>query len=127
MNSDFKELLSILNEANVEYLIIGRYAVIEYTEPRYTKDLDIWINRRQKNAEKVYAALKSFGAPLANITIEDFTDSDVVYHMGRPPTRIDILMGLKGLKFDKSWENRVESSYGDIPIQFISTQDLIIN
>ena len=127
LNSDFKELLNLLNESKAKYLIIGGYAVIEHTEPRYTKDLDIWISPDRTNAEKVYNALKRFGAPLSSISVEDFTNPEIVYHMGRPPARIDVLMGLKGLNFNECWERRLESNYGNTPTQFISAQDLIVN
>jgi hypothetical protein len=126
-NSDFKELLSLLNEAQVRYLVVGGYAVIEHTEPRYTKDLDIWISSDKENAERTYAALKAFGAPLTNITVADFTNPELVYHMGNPPVRVDVLMGLKGLEFEVSWKNRIASTYGDVPTQFLSPQDLIVN
>ena len=127
LNSDFKELLSLLNAAQVRYLVVGGYAVMEYTEPRYTKDLDIWVSPDRDNAERVYAALKQFGAPLANITVKDFTNPDLVYHMGRPPVRVDILMGLTGLEFEPAWGNRVAGNYGEVATQFISIEDLIIN
>lgn len=126
-NSDFKELLNLLNEAEVRYLVVGGYAVIEHTEPRYTTDLDIWISSDRENAERTYAALKAFGAPLTNITVDDFTNPELVYHMGRPPARVDVLMGLKGLEFEPSWKARITSTYGDVPTQFLSPQDLIIN
>ncbi len=127
LNSDFKELLSILNEAQAKYLVVGGYAVIEHTEPRYTKDLDIWISLERDNAERVYAALKQFGAPLTDITVDDFTDPNTVYHMGRPPARVDVLMGLAGLDFESAWGRRVEGSYGEVTTQFLSIEDLIIN
>ena len=127
LNSNFKDLLNILNEAGARYLVVGGYAVIEYTEPRYTKDIDIWISTDRVNAERVYAALKKFGAPLTNITVDDFTDPEVVYHMGRPPARVDVLMGLKGLNFEESWLKRVESAYADVPMQVFSSADLLIN
>lgn len=126
-NSDFKELLNLLNAAEVRYLVVGGYAVIEHTEPRYTKDLDIWISPDRENAERTYAALKEFGAPLTNITVDDFTNPELVYHMGRPPARVDVLMGLRGLEFEASWKDRIASAYGDVPTQFLSPQDLIIN
>lgn len=126
-NSDFRELLNLLNEAEARYLVVGGYAVIEHTEPRYTKDLDVWISSDRENAERTYAALKAFGAPLLNITVDDFTNPDLVYHMGRPPARVDVLMGLKGLEFEASWKNRITSTYDDVPTQFLSSQDLIIN
>jgi len=127
LNSNFKDLLSILNEAKARFLVVGGYAVIEYTEPRYTKDIDTWVSTDRENAERVYAALKKFGAPLKDITVDDSTDPDVVYHMGRPPSRVDVLMGLVGLEFEESWKNRVESDYADVPMQVISPQDLLIN
>ncbi len=126
-NSDFRDLLNLLNEAKVRYLVVGAYAVIEHTEPRYTKDLDVWISSDRENAERTYAALKAFGAPLSNISVDDFTDPDTVYHMGRPPARVDVLMGLKGLEFEASWKNRITSAYGEVPTQFLSSQDLIVN
>jgi hypothetical protein len=127
MNSDFKELLKALNEERVRYLVVGGYAVIKHTEPRYTKDLDVWVSPDVENAKRVYAALQKFGAPLQGVTVEDFTDMSIVYHMGRAPARIDILMSLKGLDFEGSWANRVEAEFGDVATRFLSPQDLVIN
>src|SRR5436853_6067697 len=127
LNSDFKELLNILNVAQVRYLIVGGYAVMEHTEPRYTKDLDIWVSPARDNAGRVYAALRQFGAPLADITVEDFATPGLVYHMGRPPVRVDVLMGLTGLDFEEAWSHRVEGSYGEVKVQFLSIEDLITN
>ena len=70
MNSDFKDLLKILNAHNVRYLVVGGYAVMKYTEPRYTKDLDIWIEASPENARAVFAALRDFGAPLTRACYE---------------------------------------------------------
>ena len=106
MNSDFKELLKIFAEKKVEYLIIGGYAVAKHAEPRYTKDLDIWISNSQENAERVFQALKKFGAPLKDIEVKDFTIPTLVFQIGIEPSRIDILMGLKELDFGKCWEKR---------------------
>lgn len=127
MNSDFKELLKIFAEEKVEYLIIGGYAVAKHAEPRYTKDLDIWINNSRENAEKVFHALEEFGAPLANITIDDFTIPSLVYQIGIEPSRIDILMGLKELDFNDCWQRRATAKIGEIEIYFISLDDLIKN
>lgn len=76
MNSDFKELLKIFAERKVKYLIIGGYAVAKHAEPRYTKDLDIWISNSRENAERVYQSLKEFTAPLNDITIARFSNRD---------------------------------------------------
>ena len=73
MNSDFRDLLRIFNAGKVRYLVVGGYAVMKYAEPRYTKDLDLWIDATPKNARAVFKALKEFGAPLANLTEADFS------------------------------------------------------
>jgi len=127
MNSDFRELLKIFGREKVKYLIIGGYAVAKHAEPRYTKDLDIWISNSGKNAERVFRALKQFGAPLNDITIEDFTVSSLVFQIGIEPSRIDILMGLKNLSFDDCWKRRTAAVIGEIEIYFISLDDLILN
>jgi len=127
MNSDFKELLRIFAEEKVKYLIIGGYAVAKHSEPRYTKDLDIWISNSRENAERVFHALKQFDAPLDNIKIEDFTRPTLVFQMGIEPVRIDILMGLKELDFDECWERRATAKISEIEIYFISLDDLIYN
>ena len=123
--SDYKELLSILNRHRVKYLIVGAYAVIHYTEPRYTKDIDVWIKPEIKNAVKLYQALKDFGAPLKNITVEDFTNKDLVYQMGVEPVRIDIIMGLSGVEFDRAWQNRSVANFDGIKVNITGINELI--
>lgn len=127
MNQDFKELLAAFNAEQVKFLIIGGYAVIKHTEPRYTKDLDLWIGVKGDNSERVYRALKRFGAPLTNLSPEDFSRQGFFYTMGMAPRRVDILFDLTNLDFDECWERRVEADIGGITIYFISAFDLIIN
>ena len=127
MNSDFSELLKILNEGKIRYLIIGGYAVGKHAEPRYTKDLDIWISNSRENAERVYKALAKFGSPLTGITVEDFTDPTLIFQIGMEPSRIDVLMGLKDLSFDDCWKRRVTAFFVDTEAHFISIDDLIKN
>lgn len=125
MNSDFKELLKIFSEEKVKYMIIGGYAVAKHAEPRYTKDLDIWISNSRNNAERIYQALSKFGSPLADITIEDFTVPTLVYQIGIEPSRIDIIMGLENLDFGECWENKETVQLGEVETYFISIDDLI--
>jgi hypothetical protein len=124
-NPDFKDLFRIFNEENVEYLVVGAHAVIFYAEPRYTKDLDIWINSTALNAARVYRALGRFGAPLRDIQEEDFTESDLIYQIGIAPNRIDILMSIAGVNFDEAWADRTESSYDGVPIHILGKDSLI--
>lgn len=125
-SSDFKELLRIFNEGRVEYLIVGGYAVMKHAEPRYTKDLDVWVEASRENAARVFHALKEFGAPLSNIHEQDFTDEDLVYQIGVAPNRVDILMGVSGVSFHEAWPNRVEADFDGVPAHFISRRELIV-
>ena len=124
-SSDFKELLSLFEKHEIRYLIVGGYAVMKYSEPRFTKDLDIWIATDPANANAVYEALKEFGAPLANLTADDFTDQDCFYQMGRPPLRVDIMMSIPGIEFQDAWNKREMVELAGHTIPFISRSDLI--
>jgi len=127
VNSDFSDLLNLFNANNVRYLIIGGYAVIQYAEPRYTQDLDIWVGVDIDNAALIFKALKEFGAPLVGLTEADFSEEGFFYQMGRPPMRVDILMGIPGLSFDKAWQQRVEVDFEGLFVKFISREDLIVS
>lgn len=124
-NQDFKEIFRLLNAEGVEYVIVGAHAVMFYTEPRYTKDIDILVNPTAANAKKAWNALAKFGAPLKNISEDDLTDKDLIYQIGIEPNRIDIIMSIAGLEFNQAWSNRQISSYDGIPINILSRDDLI--
>jgi len=123
--SRLQKLLKIFEKHRIRYLVVGGYAVMKYSEPRFTKDLDIWIATDTENADAVYAALKEFGAPLANLTADDFTHKDYFYQMGRPPLRIDIMMSIPGVEFEEAWKNHEVIELNDLKIPFISRSDLI--
>lgn len=127
MNPDFRELLQIFSNERVRYLIIGGYTVIKHTEPRYTKDLDLWVSPDAENAERVYRALTKFGAPITELKPEDFTQKGYFFTMGLAPSRIDVLFDLSELDFEQCWQRRVEARIGETEIYFISREDLIIN
>jgi hypothetical protein len=120
MHSDFKELLKIFNDYQVRYLVIGGYAVMQYPEPRYTKNLDIWIRADQESAAAVFPALQVFGAPLAGMTEDDFAHEGYFYQIGVPPVRIDILMSIQGVNFQAAWAKRVEADLAGLKVFFIS-------
>ena len=124
-NEDFKDLFKLLNEEHVDYLIVGAHAVIYYTEPRYTKDMDVWVAPTKDNAKRIWKALAQFGAPLVNISIDDFTNEDLVYQIGVAPNRIDILMGISGIEFKEANKSRVKSTYAGETIYLLSRIDLI--
>ena len=125
VNSDFSDLLRLFNANQVKYLVIGGYALIQYAEPRYTKDLDLWINADASNARAVHRALREFGAPLAELSEADFAQEGYFYQMGVPPVRVDILMGIPGVAFDEAWPRRMEVDFDGLLVPFIARQDLI--
>jgi len=117
--------LNIFKKYKIRYLIVGGYAVMKYSEPRFTKDLDLFISTDQDNANGMYSALKEFGAPLENLTSDDFTHKGYFYQMGRPPLRIDIMMSIPGVDFNEAWANREIVELDDLNLFFISRSDLI--
>jgi hypothetical protein len=128
MEKDQRDLLRVFNERKVRYLIVGGYAVSYFTEPRVTKDLHIFIDTSDENVAIVYAALASFGAPLAGLTPKDFQDPAWGYQIGQPPSRIDILQELTAIDFDSAWKAGEDGTIdGDIPVRYISVDDLIKN
>ena len=124
-NPDFKDLFKLFNEEGVEYLVAGAHAVMVFTEPRYTKDLDILVRATPENAGRVFRALRRFGAPLRNITTQDFTKTDLVYQIGVAPNRIDILMGVAGVEFEEAWVHRLQSTYDSVPIAIMGKTQLL--
>lgn len=125
VNKDFEDLLHHFNAVGAKYLIVGSYAVIFYTEPRYTKDIDVWISPDPQNAERVYAALRKFGAPLRNVDVSDFMNPQMVYQVGVEPGRVDVLMGLEGFTFEDVWRRRVVNRYGREKVYLLNKEDLI--
>src|SRR5215510_5785228 len=99
MNPDFVDLLRAFNAADVRFLVVGAYALALHGRPRATGDLDVWIEATPENAPRVMGALAAFGAPLAQLSVDDFAREGIVYQLGVEPRRIDILTKLTGLSF----------------------------
>lgn len=127
MNSDFRDLFAALNAAGARYLVVGGYALALHAEPRFTKDLDIWVERSPANALAVWNALAAFGAPLADISPDDLASPELVYQLGIPPSRVDLLTSIDGVSFSEAWPRRVEQPYGDQQAYFIGFTDLLEN
>ena len=129
MDKDLKELLLAFNAHAVEYLVVGGYAVGVHSEPRATKDLDIFIRADVKNSEAVFRALSAYGAPLAGLEPQNFRDEPTsVFQIGVPPTRIDLLQAIDGVTFEEAWKDRTEAFVdGEIPTHVISKEHLIQN
>ena len=125
VESDYKDLLRILNKHKVRYLIIGAYAAIYYTVPRYSKDLDICVEPEIKNAGRVFKSLKEFGAPLKGIEPADFTNKNSVYQIGVAPVRVDVMMGMPGIEFERAWKHRKIATFDGIRVNILGINELI--
>lgn len=127
ISEDFKEFFELLNRNNVNYLLIGGYAYSIHAEPRYTKDVDIFYERKNENAGKLLRTIKEFGFGSLDLTVEDFMKAERIIQLGVPPLRIDLLNDIEGITFEEAWQNKIESTYGDQPIYVLSKADLIKN
>src|ERR1044071_6026387 len=106
MNRDFAEMLGALSDAGADFLVIGAHAVAVHALPRATGDLGIWVWPTPENAARVWTALGVFGAPLHQLTQEDLASDDLVFQIGVPPNRIDLLTTIGGVRFDEAWPRR---------------------
>jgi hypothetical protein len=127
MNPDFVDLLRAFSDAEVRFLIVGAYALAHHGRPRATGDLDVWVDATAENAPRVIQALEAFGAPLQEVAQDDFARPGVVFQMGVPPGRIDILTELTGLRFDDAWATRECGQFGDLAVDFIGRDAFVRN
>jgi hypothetical protein len=127
MNQDFLDLLRAFVAHDVRFLIVGAYALAVHGRPRATGDLDVWVDATPNNAARVYEALRRFGAPLDDVSERDFSVPGIVYQIGLPPGRIDVLTQLSGLVFDDAWPTRLRGSFGEIETDFIGREAFIRN
>ena len=125
LEKDFKEFIESLNKNSVRYLIVGSFALSYYSEPRYTKDIDILVDSTASNADRLMTAIREFGFSDIELGSRDFLEPDQVIQLGIAPLRIDLLTSLKGIPFADAWDRRTTGQYGDIPAFYISKQDLI--
>jgi hypothetical protein len=127
INSDFRDLLCEFNAAEVRYLVVGAYAVFLHAQPRYTKDLDVWVDATDDNAPRVFAALTKFGAELSQVSPADFARPGITFQMGIEPNRIDVLTEISSVAFADAWPSRLESTYGDQRLWVLGREHLLQN
>ena len=128
MSPDFVEMLSALRDAGAEYLIVGAHALAAHGRPRATGDLDLWVRSTPENARRVWSALETFGAPLTQLSMQDLSTPDIVFQIGLPPNRIDIMTTVSGLSFEEAWPERVTVRLsGELEVPIIGRQALVRN
>lgn len=127
IRNDFKELLELFNKHEVEYLIVGGYALAFHGAPRFTGDIDLFVRPVRENAERILAALNEFGFGSLDLSENDFTSPGKVIQLGVPPIRIDIITSISGLSWEKADMGKVLGQYGRTPVCFIGREDFIAN
>jgi hypothetical protein len=124
LNQDFQEFIQSLNDNQVRYLVVGGYAVALHGHPRYTKDIDVWIEISPDNAKKMVKALDQFGFTSLGLKEEDFLVPDQIIQLGYPPSRIDVISSLEGVDFETCYAARVEVVIDSTSVNFIDLENL---
>ena len=127
LNPDYRDMLSILNDEGVEYLVVGAHALAAHGYPRATGDIDLWVRCTEENAKRVWQALCRFGAPLQDLTLVDLVTPDIVFQIGIEPRRIDLLTSIEAVTFEEAWPRRKSIVVDAIPIFVIGRDDLLKN
>ena len=127
LTRDFQDLLALLDQHGVRFVVVGGYAVAAHGHPRYTKDLDIWVEPTTDNAARIVAALDEFGFGSLGLTPDDFSEPGVVVQLGREPGRIDLLTGVSGLVFAEAYPQRVTATFGTSRVPILDRASLIAN
>jgi predicted nucleotidyltransferase len=128
MLKDQIDLLSAFNAHGVEYVVVGGHAVNAHTQPRFTKDLDIFIRGSEANGLLVFKALAEYGAPLQGMTPADFSGKpNEFFQLGIEPNRVDIMQSLPGVSFESAWKDAIDGKMEGVPVKFLSREHLIVN
>lgn len=126
-SQDFRDFVQLLIKNDVDYLIVGGYAVGIHGHPRYTGDLDIWLNPSVENAKRILLTVNEFGFSSYKLAVDDFIKEGNVIQLGYPPLRIDLLTEIDGVHFDECFKNKLVVDIDDLKVNFISYNDLIQN
>jgi hypothetical protein len=127
LNPDFRDLLSAFIDANVEFLVVGGYAMAVHMLPRATKDLDVWVRPAAENARHVLRALDAFGAPRHGLTETDLQAEGTIYQVGVPPNRVDVITLVDGVRFEDAWRDRAVVEIDGLRVPVIGKTHLIVN
>jgi predicted nucleotidyltransferase len=126
ISKDFKEFAELLEKNEVNYLVIGGFAVNFHGYPRYTKDIDIWIQAEEATIQKLLITLNEFGFGSLGLCEKDFLNKDNIIQLGYEPNRIDLLVSVDGLDFKNAYEKKIVYESDGVKMNFVSIDDLII-
>ena len=127
VQKDFKELLELLSAHGVEFVVVGGYALAFHGAPRYTGDIDLFVNPSHENAQRIIAALSDFGFASPDLSAKDFEEPDRVVQLGRPPVRVDIVTSIDGVMWAEAWQGKAQGVYGDVPVYYLGREQFVKN
>jgi predicted nucleotidyltransferase len=127
LDQDFEDFVFLLNEHEVDYMIVGGYALAFHGKPRHTGDLDIWIDISENNAQKMFDVINEFGLSSLGLQKADFLQKGIITQIGYPPLRIDILNEIDGVTFKDAYLNKLIIDVDGLPVNYIGLDDLIKN
>ncbi len=127
VQKDFRDLLKLLNDHKVKFMVVGGYALAFHGAPRYTGDIDIFVKPDSENAKRVLDALADFGFRSLGLTLDDFQSPNRVVQLGVPPVRIDLITSLSGITWEAAEASKVQGTFGDVSICYIGKDQFIVN
>ena len=127
MQKDFRYLLVLLNEHEVDFMIVGGYALAFHGAPRFTGDIDIYVRPDHDNAERILRALTDFGFGSLGLVVDDFQNQNKVTQLGVPPVRVDIITSITGVTWEKASSGKCPGAYGDVPVFYIGKEEFLVN
>ena len=127
LNQDLREFIALLNSAGVKYLVVGGHAVAFHGYPRFTGDIDFFIERSSENANRLESVLVQFGFGGLGLAAEAFLEPERVVQLGRPPNRIDLLTSIDGVQFAEAWPQKAPGELDGLPVNFLGKAHLLTN
>jgi hypothetical protein len=127
MQKDFRDLLVLLNEHEVDFMIVGGYALAFHGAPRLTGDIDIYVRPDHDNAERILRALTDFGFGSLGLVVDDFQNQNKVTQLGVPPVRVDIITSITGVTWENASSGKCPGAYGDVPVFYIGKEEFLVN
>jgi hypothetical protein len=126
-NKDFRDLCALLNANNVDYLIVGGYAVAFHGAPRFTGDIDLLIHPSEESVSRALSAIRQFGFPTEQVRAAQLLDSRTILELGREPCQVHIMTSISGISWDTAWDSRQSGSFMDVTVFYLGREELIAN
>lgn len=127
VQKDFEEFLALLNAHEVDFMIVGGYALAYHGAPRYTGDIDVFVKPDRKNAQRIIKVLEEFGFSSLELSIDDFQNEDNVVQLGLQPVRIDIITSISGVSWEQADATKEPGLYGNVPVNYIGKKQYVAN